>query len=273
MSVALLVNTCDKFSDLWPIFFDLYERFWNAKYKIYLSTETKDYNDERFDIEVVHPKGKMPWSNRLANCVMNIKEDYVILMPEECMLEDKVNVEMIEKAIDLLKKDKDIACIHLVHIVGAKEEDLTYYPFMRKVYDFKNYIIAQQICIWDRKKWLRYIYPNENPWEYEVLGSTRGPFDNDKFYAVNDFEREAFTYDYGFLVYRGYWCKEEKDRLEYKLGVKFDNKARKVLKLNDIVKVTKLGLLFYNKIRLKRIWIIILKKIFKKQLKGYNWNR
>ena len=62
------------------------------------------------------------------------------------------------------------------------------------------------------------------------------------------------------------------DRIDV-LGVKFDNKARKVLKLNDIVKVTKLGLLFYNKIRLKRIWIIILKKIFKKQLKGYNWNR
>ena len=36
-NVAIMLNTCDKFSDLWPNFFDCLYKFWNPQYKIYLT--------------------------------------------------------------------------------------------------------------------------------------------------------------------------------------------------------------------------------------------
>lgn len=257
--VALMLNTCDKFSDLWPLFFDCLYKFWNPKYPVYLNSETKDYYDERFKIIPVHPEQNSYWSDRLHNCVQTIKEDYILCIEDECLIEEKVDVEKINQAISMLDEDPNIACVWLVHVVpGNVTTDTQNMPFREKEYDYRT-LINQQVCLWRRKKWLKYIKPKENPWEYECLGSARGRFENDRFFVVDVNEPEVVKYGYGFIVYRGYWCKEEKERLEKKLGLKFDENARKTKTRENIDALTNRNLLFYNRLRFQK-WIILFKK-------------
>lgn len=45
--LAILVLSCDKYSDLWDDFFNLKDKFWpECPYSCYLATDTKEYNRE-----------------------------------------------------------------------------------------------------------------------------------------------------------------------------------------------------------------------------------
>ncbi len=262
--VAIMLNTCDKFRDLWPLFFDCLHKFWNPEYKIYLNTETLDYSDSRFNVIPIHPKGNVPWSNRLRNCVEKIEEDYILCIEDECLIEEPVNVDELNHAIQMMDSMPDTACIWLMHISpDAVTDDMSYFPFREREYDYRT-LICQQVCLWRRDKWVNYIKSNENPWEYECLGSARGKFNNDRFFVVDENEPEVIKYGYGFIVFRGYWCTEEKERLEKKLGLKFDDNARKSETKENIDRITNRDLVFYNRLRIKKRWILMMKKLFHK---------
>lgn len=263
-NVAIMLNTCDKFHDLWPLFFDCLYKFWNPEYKIYLNTETLDYSDPRFNVIPIHPSEKAPWSNRLHNCVEKIEEDFILCIEDECLIEEPVNVAEINHAIEMMETIPDAACIWMMHIIpGAVTSDMSYFPFREKEYDYRT-LISQQVCLWRREKWLNYIKKNENPWEYECLGSARGIFGNDRFFVLDENEPEVVKYGYGFIVYRGYWCREEKERLEEKLGLQFDDNARPTESKAEIDRITNKDILFYNRLRIKKRIILFMKKFFHK---------
>ena len=119
-----------------------------------------------------------------------------------------------------------------------------------------------QVCIWRKDKWLHYIKKNENPWEYECLGSARGIIGNDEFYSIRDDLDDVVKYGYGFLVYRGCFTAEEIERLENKLNIKFDHNARPIKSKKEIDDKTNKDLWFYNRLRIKKR-LILLKKRFK----------
>lgn len=260
--IAILFNTCDKFNDLWPLFFDCLTRFWKPSYDIYVNSETLDYKSNEYSIINVHPIGKVSWSDRLRNCVSSIDSEYILCIEDECLIEDKVDVKYIDQAIKMLDNNVNIACIHLMHIPGEKDSDNSYLPFVKREYNFRN-LITQQVCIWRKDKWLNYIKKNENPWEYECLGSARGIIGNDEFYAVRDDLDDIVKYGYGFIVYRGCFMKEELERLENKLSLKFDKSARQIKTKMEIDKQTNADLWFYNRLRIKKRIILMKKKLRK----------
>ena len=208
----------------------------------------------------------------MHNCVNKIKEDYIICIEDECLIEENVNISQIGQAINMMNTMPEIACIHLMHIMpGEVTDNKKYMPFRERIYDYRT-LICQQVCLWRREKWLNYIKPNENPWEYECLGSARGVFNNDRFFVVDENEPEVVKYGYGWIVYRGYWCKEEKERLENKLGLSFDDKKRKIETRENIDKITNRDPIFYNRLRVKKAIILLNKKIFHKDYSKYGWN-
>ena len=54
--IALLVNSCDKYEDLWAPFFTLLKKYWNPEYPIVLNTESKDFNFEGLNINFMGKK-------------------------------------------------------------------------------------------------------------------------------------------------------------------------------------------------------------------------
>jgi hypothetical protein len=228
--------------------------------KIYTNSESTQFSLPDFDIENIHPPKNTYWSNRLKNCVENIKEDVVFSIPEECILESKVDTLKFSKALNMIESNKNIASICFVHIPGPKFDDLTYLPYIKRKYNYKN-MITQQAALWKREKYLSYISDNENPWEYEVLGSARGIKGIDEFYCVNDDEKEVTDYNYGFLIYRGYWCEEEIIRLKKERGIVFNLGKRHILSKKQIDNKFNRNSLFYWKLRIKKYLILLSKKL------------
>jgi len=256
--LAIMFNTCDKFNDLWPLFFECLDRFWKPKYDIYVNSETIDYKNENYNIINIHPNNNISWSDRLYNCVNKIDSEYIICIEDECLIEEKVNIEYIDQAVNMMDNNNNIACIHFMHIPGEKFDDESNLPFVKRKYNYRN-LITQQVCIWRKNKWLKYIKNNENPWEYECLGSARGVIGNDEFYSVKDDLADVVVYGYGFIVYRGCFMKEELERLEQKLSLKFDKSARAIKTKDEIERNTNIDLWFYNRLRIKKR-IILFKK-------------
>lgn len=259
-SLALMLNSCDKYRDLWPVFLDWFYK--NSPVKdipVYINSESQDYSDPRFQIINVHPPKPVSFSERLGYCVSQVKENYLLSMPEECILERAMDPAKIDRALAILAEG-DVASVCLVHIPGKKRaaED-RYFPYVERKYDYRN-LISQQAAIWNTKKLRQYIKPGMNPWEYEIYSSARGVLNHDRFFSVIDAEEEVAAYNYGYLVYRGYWCKEEIDRLEAQYGISFDRNARECLPMDEIRLKTNGINLFWIRVFIHKMIIIVLRK-------------
>lgn len=261
-NIAILLNTCDKYSDIWENFFYMLNKnFPLAKsLNIYINSESIDYINDDLRIFNIHPDNQsISWSTRLKECVSKIGEDFIISVPEEVILESKVDMVRFNEALEIFRDNKNCAAVQLVKIPGFKIAD-KYSNFVRREYDYRN-LISQQAAIWSREKYFNYINNNESPWEFETLSSARGTFSNDVFYCVSDQVDQVFDYNYGMLVYRGYWAKEELLRLEKSLGLKFNLNAREILDIESINKKFSRFSPFFIKLRLKKWTILIKKKI------------
>ena len=261
-NIAILLNTCDKYSDIWENFFYMLNKnFPLAKsLNIYINSESIDYINNDFRIINIHPDNKfVSWSTRLKECVSKIEEDLVISVPEEYILESEVDMIRFNEALEIFKDNMNCAAVQLVKIPGPKIAD-KYSNFVRREYNYRN-LISQQAAIWNREKYFNYINNNESPWEFETLSSARGIISNDVFYCVSDKVANVFDYNYGMLVYRGYWAKEELLRLEKYFGLKFNLTAREILDIESINNKFSRFSPFFIKLRMRKWTILIKKKI------------
>ncbi|HEM3582544.1 TPA: hypothetical protein U1B90_002248, partial [Streptococcus suis] len=70
---VILINSCDAYSDVWEPFFKILEKTWPeiSNYRIILNTETKQYQNQYFDVKVMNVlPGKtpsIPWGERLLD--------------------------------------------------------------------------------------------------------------------------------------------------------------------------------------------------------------
>jgi hypothetical protein len=256
-----MLNSCDAYSDLWENFFSQLKLNFPVvkEMNVYINSESIDFFDNDMKVINVHPSQKHPWSDRLRYCVSKITEEFVISIPEECIIESVVALDQFNQALEILNNDLNTAVVQLVKIPGKKTKNKIG-PFIQREYDFRN-LISQQASIWRTSKYYEYIKLNETPWEYEVLSSARGPIGNDTFYCIDDNEKEVFDYNYGVLVTRGYWAKEELERIEEKLSISFNRNARPVLTLDEINQKINKYSMFYWKLRYKKYKILLHKMI------------
>lgn len=260
MKYAIMLNSCDKYSDLWPHFMEnLSKNFDLTGVKIYTNSESTNFEYPGCVIKNIHPSGNVSWSNRLKNCAELIEEDIIFSIPEECIMESKIDIKKFNQAIKMMESNSNVASICFVHVPGDKYDNSTNNPFVRRKYNYRN-MITQQAAIWRKEKYVSYISNNENPWEYEVLGSARGVKGNDEFFCVSDTEKEVTDYNYGYLIYRGYWCEEEVIRLENEKGIVFNLGDREMLKKEEIEGRFHKHSLFYWKLRVKKYLILLSKK-------------
>ncbi|MCX8008474.1 MAG: hypothetical protein N3A54_02085 [Patescibacteria group bacterium] len=79
---AILVLSCDKYSDLWDPFFDLFKRYWkDCPFPVYLGSNTKKYSDG--SIKTILSGSPKDWSTDLLNIVDKIREEFLFIWLED----------------------------------------------------------------------------------------------------------------------------------------------------------------------------------------------
>lgn len=213
---AILVNSCDEYSDTWPMFTFLFKKMWPNEYpKIYLNTETKDFYDSELDICCIHDclesKNDHRWGFRLRKVLMQLEYKYILMMLDDFYYEKSIKVDEIDKCITYMEKNPNITAFQLVpagecHNMAELAPKGQFPGFVKR----KKYGLFKIIAgptLWRKDDLIRLTKNNDSPWEWEYFGSFRTWLFGSNFYCWTSLDNPIFMYDidHGGAVHRGKW--------------------------------------------------------------------
>lgn len=194
--LSVLVTSCDKYSHLLPYFTKLFDKYWESKdnYPKYISLESENVS---FDGYTTLITGDVNWSNSLQIALKSIDTPYVFLIFDDFFPVRTIPSKSIETAIQIAKaRNLDKYVFHYPHVVFNGKLDAT--DIADNVYQVQQdaeYTMTVQPGIW-RTEFLRERLDGENPWEFEINGSTRANKVGHKIYmeVINTgFHQEAMS--------------------------------------------------------------------------------
>jgi len=175
---AVLVVSCDAYSDLWEPFFSLYERFWQeCPCDTYLLT-----NEAKPDLRNVVPLpigNDVSWSDNMLAALDLLPHDYVLLFLEDLMLHDYVHADKVKELMFwALKHDA-----HYIRFNPSTPPD-TYYNEQIGIVSPGTLYRASVVLSFFKKDVLRaLLVKGENAWQFETFATIRSDR-YDKFYST-----------------------------------------------------------------------------------------
>lgn len=224
-SVALLVPSCDRYSDLWRPFFELLRRFWpRCPLKTYLLSNTVGSNlPDVTDLLV----GRDPsWSDSLGKALERLEEEYVFLFLEDLFLCRPV---MEQSVLDVLGWAVQSGA-NYVRFNPSPKPDRSHHPLVGSISRGAIYRTSTVLSLWKKKVLFELLVPGESAWEFEVLGSFRSDR-REGFYCTR---QRYFPIING--VIKGKWLGRAVRRLEG-LGVQVDLTKRPVMTVGDTARL------------------------------------
>lgn len=218
---AFLMSTCDTYKDTWYPFFELMKKYWcDIPYPIYVNTEYEkltDFTYEKYGFEINSLnlqsglKKQVPWGKRLIEAIERIEEPYVFLVLDDFFITDFVQTEYIEKILDIMDSDEEIASFQIsASRFNYDYEKKSMDEFILKYHQLDNSGWKTHFVptIWRKTTLLKWLRPYESIWGFELYGSNRARRWNykDKVYVVE----QPYIYKYMWIdgcsvVLNGKW--------------------------------------------------------------------
>ncbi len=216
-SFAVLILSCDKYSDLWDGFFTLFFRNFNYECKIYLANNYKDFIHKEKYIEVLNCGEDKNWSNHFLKALVNIKEDFVFVILEDLFIIETVNNKEIDNLLNFTFKYN----IQYIKYFAFPMGDYNFKHGFKKYSPGMPYSVS--VCgIWNKDYLMSLLLDGETAWDFEINGSYRSKFSNERFYCPS---KPLFSYLN--MVEKGRWVLKNVDEAK-KHGVKIDLSRRPV---------------------------------------------
>lgn len=275
--VTILVNSCDLYEDAWNPFFKLLQIQWpDCPYDAVLNTENKTYNCEFMNVKTIQTGNEASWTARLRSALNQIDSEYVLFFLEDFFLLDKVRTEVFDKALDIIKSDEKVGLVHFTPTeisMPKPKSDLNncFYELPVRKRTLRTRVA---VSLFRKDYFLRLLYRDENPWQYERESHIRSMFAGYKIIRQNyELYPPAFKYildhDYGIGITARKWLKNNKaffDSLGIydvnydRLGI-LEEKERQEIKEK---KIEEIGFKnwFYNKVKhpikrkLRHVWFV-----------------
>lgn len=222
---SIFVSSSDTYSDIWPLFFDLFQKYW-PEYKgvIYLQTQEKQYSHQDLNI-VCTQVGKLKEFGRTLRAgldkvpgenILFIMIDYIFMGRVDHLrimqyynyfvTHDADSLRLIEERFDLYKQtdNPDIkACLPPA----------------------PNRFFSYQIAFWRKTLLKEMVLPHETPWSSEWYGDKRAHIIPLKLYSINSNTKMPILYDARGCLHRGKWLPNAVEFLN-KLGYSIDFQRR-----------------------------------------------
>lgn len=228
--VTLLVNSCDSYSDVWPLFFSALNDYWpSRKMLAVLNTETKSIPEGVANARThnVRSRDCDRWGLRLLESLKSIESEYVVVVYDDFIMEGLLRDEDIDSLIRFMDEDEGIAVCYLSYI-GLNTLDAINEHGQSMLFSDIDYRLNSAPALWRVKDLINYTGPDDTPWAWEVFGSYRTFGDGKKFYAPSSPANDVYKYnrEKGGAIYRGKWVadvvepKNEKYKLDMDLSVR-----------------------------------------------------
>ena len=165
--MAVLVVSCDEYSDLWNDFFNLFEKYWpDLPYKFYLANNTKKYS--RKNLEVINCGEGAQWSSRVRTALNVIEEKYICMLLEDLFLSDFVNTKELDSAINIMEQNK-LFYYKLFTFSKIKTSTYKNIPYLQTIPSTLEYGVSLQASIWEKQFLLDLVGTDDyNAWKFEA---------------------------------------------------------------------------------------------------------
>ena len=202
--IAMLVVSCDKYSDLWPIFFGLWFKYWpSCPFKIYLGTNFKEYVHK--DITMINIGADSDYSTNLITMVNAIEEDYIMITVEDLFLSQKVDEMNFDKFIQEFFENK-AKFFKLIHTYPLGYDHDTS-KRIAAVSDGVKYRIGVGAALWDKKVLKENLMPGLSAWEMEKAGDFGRDIPSSDIYALNYHFGGKHPFQFVHGVIKGAWLR------------------------------------------------------------------
>lgn len=199
---AVLVLSFDGNRDMWQPFFRFFTRYWqDCPYPIYLVVNEFDF--EFPNIKVVKTGPASNWSAELKTALSQINEKNLIVFLEDYFIYDRVDNELIDRAIGLMDS-YNADYIRLGTFPKRYKSlwpavPLPAHPGFHKVQSVAKYLINLQVSIWKKDVLQGILVDGESPWDFEINASRR--FEMAGYTSLGLDPKPGITHVHGPIVY------------------------------------------------------------------------
>ncbi|MFH1118147.1 MAG: hypothetical protein V1792_29850 [Pseudomonadota bacterium] len=169
-NVAVLVVSCDRYSDLWRPFFELFRLRWpDCPFPIFLGSNWKQCEEP--GVVTINVGDDLGWGANLRGMLSRVGFEHVIIFLEDFFLLRPVRTEEVIRMLDIAISC-DLACLRL-----------KFKPRSRPSYPYKQYEnlgvlkkgcnsrISTQVSIWDTEYLMKITHPTFTAWDFETAGT------------------------------------------------------------------------------------------------------
>ena len=169
-NIAVVVSSCDKYSDLWKPFFTLFFRYWSdCPFAVYLIANHLRYDDSR--VTTINVGADHDWSSSLREAIREVPSRYLILLLEDYFLFMPVNTEKInEYAKYMISSNAAFLQLYAIILRAGANDD---HPEIGPREKGSLYRISTQPAIWDKQALDILLRDGESIWEFEPNASAR----------------------------------------------------------------------------------------------------
>lgn len=237
--LTVLVNSCDKYSDLWNPFFTLYKKYADSlKCQIFLNTESMDFSFKGLEIKCLHLPDigeRKKYSARMTYCLNQISSEYVLVLLDDFFLREPIKIDVINQIIEWMDEDNRIVYFNCDNTPAYYDEwEKDKYPGFHRVPWGNCYTLNLQAAVWRTKKLKEYWRTNSSngitPWEWEIYTNIiAANKKREKFYCTYQLDLGFCNYGYnpdGMGVFRGKWVYDDVFPLFSKEGIDVDFSKR-----------------------------------------------
>lgn len=213
--VALLVLSCDRYSDLWQPYFKLFFRFWpDVPFPVYLGANEKKFDDGR--VTTILSGADTDWSSSLRRIVEQIPEKHVFLLIEDAFFDKPVTKTQALRDLALWAVDEGISYIRFR---PSPPPDIPVDERIGRIGVGALYRSSLFTSMWRKDALLACLTDGESAWAFELNGHKKTAAFED-FYSTRE---HYFSYIHG--VEKGLWHRAAVRQMK-RLGCPADLAAR-----------------------------------------------
>jgi hypothetical protein len=225
LSVAVVVVSCDKYSDLWGPCFALLDRFWPQRPgPTYLVTN--ELQPAFAGVTNIPVGPDVSWSDNLLKALEAVREEYVVMVLEDLFLCEPVDLERLSEIFAWAHAARP----NQVRLNPTEPPYLRTGELVGEVPPGAPYRTTTVMTLWKKDVLRSLLRSGENAWQFEIDGSERSDcFDG--FYSTYG---RCFAVING--VIRGKWQRFAVQRLRM-LGIAAEVSARPVMTSRETLRV------------------------------------
>lgn len=227
VSCAVVISSCDAYSDLWTPFFNLFWKYWpDCPFPVYLISNFQTYSHPR--VIPLRIGDDRNWSYQMRAALSRLGTEHVLLMLEDYFLRRSVqNQEVLTGLMTLRRLGGSM--LRLVPR-PPPDEPVFGYPWIGRIRAGAPYRVSTQSAFWRRQDLMDLMRDGESIWQFEMEGSLRS--DSPKgYYSV---WKPVMPYDH-HVIERGKWFRNEAARFK-QMGIGCDYSRRPIMTRWEMVR-------------------------------------